>query len=127
MSETLVASENMGVSLFVNIVSGAPYTVELCDAGDVAYGVTQEGTNKAPIPGVTGYAAETNESLKVYTIGDVCPVIADTTIAAGDYLKPSVDAQATPCSSADKYSAIALNDAAAGERVKARIEHGTAP
>jgi predicted transcriptional regulator len=127
MSETLVASENIGVSLFVNIVSGTPFTVELCDAGDLAYGVSQEGTNKAPIPGVTGYAAETNESLKVYTIGDVCTVIADATIAAGDLIKPSTDAQAAVCSSADKYSAIALNDAAAGERVKVRLEHGVAP
>lgn len=127
MSETLTASENIAVSVFVNILSNDNYTVEVCDAGDLAFGVSQEGTNKGPIPGVTGYAAETGESLKVYTIGDTCVITADATITAGAYLKPSADGEATPATTGQAYSAIALNDAAAGERVKAKLEHGVTP
>lgn len=128
MSDTFVASENMGSSLFVNILSADPHTVELCDAGDLAFGVTMEGSNAAPIPGITQYAAATGESLTVYTIGDTCEVICGAAVNAGAYVKPDAAAKAVAASSTNPYSGIALNTTtAAGQKLKIKLEHGTTP
>jgi len=124
-----VASEDIGVSLFVNIVAGSDHKIEACDAGDIAIGVTAEYPQDAVLPGAAiGPAVLSGHSCRVYGLGESCEVLAGGTVNAGDYLKPDANAKAVVCISGDEYSAIArAGGSVAGGRVKITIEHGTAP
>lgn len=121
-----VASENIEPSRFVNILSGEPYQIERCDANDVAIGVTHEAVDNA-YPGASSYAVHAGHSCRIYGMGNQCMIRAATTIAAGAYLKPDGDGKATPASSTNHYSAIALNDAEADELVHAQLRVGVMP
>lgn len=120
------AAEDIGPSLFVRVSGNRE--VSLCDAGDLAIGVSQEGTREAPIPGVTTpLAAAQGEPIHVYTMSEPCEVVAGGSIDAGDYLKPNADAQAVVASEGDTYSAVALSDASSGEKVKVQVQGGVTP
>lgn len=124
-----VASEDLGVSLFVRIKPGTDHQVELCAAGQVADGVTHEGPREAQIPGIsTMLAAKTGESTRIYGVGESCEVLAGAAVSAGDKLKPDANAKAIPAVAGDQYSAVArAGVAAADERVQIYLEQGTIP
>lgn len=118
---SFLAGEDIGPSLFVRPQAGTDNTILLCDAGDVATGVSHEGTREAPIPGVTPLAAAEGESCQIYGADEPCEVIAGAAIEAGDRLKPDVNSKAVPAEDSEAASAIARTDAAAGEKVKVMI------
>jgi len=123
-----VASEDIGVSLFVNIVAGSDHEIEVCDAGDIAIGISHEGPQDTVLPGSSvGPAAVSGSSCRIYGIGENCEVLAGGTVQAGDYLKPDADGKAVTASSTNKYSAIARAGGVAGERIQCTIEHGVTP
>lgn len=124
-----VASEDIGVSLFVNIKANTDHQVEVCDAGDIAIGVSDYAPQDAVLPGASvGPAATSGNPVRVFGLGETCEVLAGASIQAGAYLKPDADGKAVTCSSTDAYSAIARAGAgAANQLVKVIIEHGIAP
>jgi hypothetical protein len=101
-------------------------------ADTVAYGVSQEGTVDAPIPGMTDrFAARTGQEMLAYGIGDTCEVEAggSITITSGPvYLKPDAQGRAVAATTGQHYSAEAHTSAtAAGQRVKCTIVRGVMP
>lgn len=124
-----VASEDIGVSLFVNILASTDHQIEVCDAGDVAIGVSDYAPQDPVLPGASlGPAATTGNPCRVFGLGETCEVLAGASLNAGAYLKPDAAGKAVACSSSDKYSAIARSGAgAANQLVKIIIEHGVTP
>lgn len=123
-----VASEDIAVSVFVNILANTDFQVEVCDAGDVAIGVSDYAPQDPVLPGGSlGPAATTGNPVRVFGLGETCEVLAGGTIQAGQYLKPDANGKAVACSSADKFSAIARSGGASGELVKVILELGTTP
>ena len=123
-----VASEDIGVSLFVNILVNNDHKIEVCDAGDTAIGVSDYAPQDPVLPGGSlGPAATTGNPCRVFGLGETCEVLAGGAIQAGQYLKPDANGRAVACSSNDDYSAIARTGAASGELCKVIIEHGATP
>lgn len=115
------ASANISPSRFVTL-SGAK-TVAQAGANQEIIGVSQEGSNKAPLQDYvsTVYAAETGQSLEVYSEGEVCLVEAGGTIAAGNLLEADANGKAVAMTTTGtvvrNYGAIALEGGAAGDKI----------
>jgi hypothetical protein len=124
-----VASEDIPVSVFVNILLNNDHEIEVCDAGDLAIGVSDYAPQDPVLPGGSlGPAATTGNACRVFGLGDTCEVLAGGAVQAGQYLKPDAAGKAVACSSNDKYSAIARAGAgAANQLVKVILEQGVAP
>ncbi len=113
-------------SIFVKREAGVDHSVVPCTAGDIAVGVSDEGSRSAPIPDAVPLAGKEGESAQVYSLGEPCEVFAGAAIAAGDFLKPDADGKAVPAAAGNQYSAVADASAAVGEKVKVTIERGIA-
>lgn len=124
-----VASEDIPVSVFVNILVNTDHQVEVCDAGDVAIGVSDYAPQDPVLPGGSlGPAATTGNPVRVFGLNETCEVRAGGAIQAGQYLKPDLNGKAVAASTNDRYSAIARSGAGAADQlVKVIIEHGTTP
>jgi hypothetical protein len=124
-----VAFEDIPVSVFVNIVTNVDFEVEVCDAGDVAIGVSDYAPQDAVLPGASiGPAATAGNPVRVFGLGETCEVLAGASLQAGAYLKPDANGKAVACSQNDLYSAIARAGAgAANQLVKVILEHGRTP
>jgi hypothetical protein len=128
VAPSYVASENIPVSVFVNILVNNDYKIEVCDAGDVAIGVSDYAPQDPVLPGGSvGPAATTGEYCRVFGMGETCEVVAGGTIQAGQYLKPDANGAAVACSSNDRYSAVARAGASSGQLCKVILEHGQTP
>ena len=120
------AGGNIAPSRFVNLGSNAVVT----QAGDnqEIIGVAFEGTQKAPLQDyvTTALAAETGQTIAVYSVGEVCLVEAGGTIAAGALLKSDGQGRAVPIATTgttiQNYGAIALESAsAAGQKIRVLV------
>ena len=115
------ASANITPSRFVTL-SGAKTVAQAGDNGEII-GVAQEGSNKAPLQDMvsTVYAAETGQSLEVYSTGEVCLVEAGGTINAGNLLKSDSQGRAVAIATSgtmmQNSGAIALAGGATGEKI----------
>jgi len=116
------AGGNIAPSRFVSL-SGENIVVQAGDNAEVI-GAAQEGSNKAPLRDYvsTLYAAETGQSLEVYSSGELCLVEAGAAIAAGNLLKSDSQGRAVPVATSgttiQNYGAVALQSAtAAGQKV----------
>ncbi len=115
------ASANISPSRFVK-VSGAK-TVAQTGANEEILGVAQEGSNKAPLQDLvsTVYAAETGQSLSVYSEGELCLVEAGGTINAGNLLESDANGKAVAATltgtTIRNYGAVALEGGAAGDKI----------
>lgn len=119
------ASANINTSRFVKI--SGPHTVAQCVANEQAYGVSHEGTQEAPIPGVTPLAASSGESCLVYGPGDNCEVECGAAVTAGAFVKPDANGRAITASANDKYSGQAINSTgAANQKLKITLVRGVA-
>lgn len=121
---SFIAGGNISPSRFVKGEAGTSNTILQCGLNDRAIGVSHESTLEAPIPSASAYAAIDTTTVQVYGLGEVCEVTGAATIAAFDYLKPDADGKAIVAVPGDAYSAIALVDAASGEKVKVVIREG---
>jgi hypothetical protein len=91
-------------------------------------GISQEGTHDTPgLSGAGTDAASDGEQLHVYTEGDECLLEVVTTVAAGNRLKSDADGKGTPLlgteTAAETFvGAIALDDGAAGEKIRVQVK-----
>jgi hypothetical protein len=123
-----VASEDIPVSVFVNILLNNDHKVEVCDAGDVAIGVSDYAPQDPVLPGASlGPAATSGNPVRVFSLGETCEVLAGGAIQAGQYLKPDSTGKAVAATTNDLYSAIARAGAAANQLCKIILEHGRTP
>lgn len=114
------ASADIRTSRFVK-VSGE-FTIAECDANEDIFGISQQGTNEAPIPGVTSdLAASTGQSCRVHKPGERCFIRSGDAITAGNRLKSDNDGRGVPIATSgttpQRYGAKALQDAAAADEL----------
>ena len=100
-----------------------------CLAGDLPFGISQEGTRRSPYVDPSGKAAAAGEPLAVYTLGErallqvngpVTPELRLTADANGMGI-----AVASP--SVDAYGGIALFNGAAGKLIETLVDPGNMP
>jgi hypothetical protein len=128
---SFMAAENIGPSLFVSLVKSSGVNmgqVEVADVGQVAYGISHEGTREAPIPGVVPVHAIAGEPCMVYGPGDNCEVLCGEAVVAGQFVRPNAAGKAVVCAEGDLYSAQAVSTTtAADQKLKVTILRGTTP
>ena len=117
----LQASGNIRPSRFVK-VSGN-FTGAEAGAGEKICGVSMEGTNTAPIPGITSqYAAESGQPLQLHGQGAICLLTLGTGgCTANDYLKADSAGAGVVASSGDESGALALQAGSAAEKVLVQV------
>lgn len=116
----LVASGSIYPARFVK-VSGNRQVAQ-AGAGEDVCGISQVGTNKAPIPDVTSqYAAESGQPLEIHGFGSLCLLTLGGSVTAGDFLKADADGKGVTASSGDKCGALALEGGSSGEQVLVQV------
>ncbi len=104
-----VANGNIFPMTIVKLDTSAGNTGKVLQAGagDVPYGISQQGTRNAPFPGLDdGYAAIAGETLRVYTPADPedMPLVqVDAAYAQGTLIKPSTNGIGTTASADGDY------------------------
>ncbi len=128
---SFTAYADVGSSLFVKVIKASGVNqgqIDLAGADGAAYGVTHEGSEQAPIPGVTPLAASAGYSCMVYGPGDNCEVICAEAINAGDFLKSDSASKAVVAFEGERYFAQAMSSTTAtGQKVKVTLIRGTVP
>lgn len=120
------ASADVNPSRFVK-KTGA-YTVAEAGATDVVFGVSQEGTKEAPIPGASALAASAGDPLLVYGEEEECLLEAGGAVADGTPVKPDANGRGVAAATGDRYYAIAERGAdAAGEKMTVVVRFGVTP
>lgn len=123
---SFVASADIEPSRFVKI-SGVQ-SVAKAGADENVYGVSQEGTREAPIPGVTPMHALTGEPVSVYGPGDNCEVECGAAVTAGARVKSDANGRAITATAGDEYYGEAVNTTTtASQKLKITIVRGTVP
>lgn len=121
---SFIAGGNIFPSRFVKGEAGESNTILQAGLNDRAIGISHESTIEAPIPSASALAAIEGTTVQIYGLGEVCEILAGGAISAFDYLKPDADGKAVLAGPGDSFSAIALVDAANGEKVKVVIREG---
>ena len=122
---SFTASGTIARQKFVKISGN--YQVAQCVAGEVAFGVSGLGTRDTPIPNGSTNAALVGDGLRVFGLGETCPISAGSAITAGQFVKPDVNGDAVPCVATDKYSGQALEaQATVGANVEIFLCRGVA-
>lgn len=111
-------------SLFVKQDPATDHQVDLAVVGDDPIGVSHEGTNEAPIPGVTGYAAKAGETARVYGVTETCEVVSAEAIVRGDYVRPNAASKAVKARHGLPYGGKALASCASGENCRIQVMRG---
>ena len=108
------------------VLAATAYHLAVADGTNLPIGVSPEGSSAPPI-GTTPAdttdetpLAAVGEAVFCYSVGDVCPVTAGATVAAGDRLVSAADGRAVPLSgSGVRYvGGVALEGGVAGDRVR---------
>ena len=127
-STNFVAGGTIRPSRFVKIDTSADYRVIEATANDALIGISQVGTNRAPLSDVvsTSNAAVVNEQLKVYGFADFALLEAGAAIANGEFLKSDSVGRGIPSlltgTVSQNVGAIALETAsAAGEMIRVQV------
>jgi hypothetical protein len=93
--------------------------------GSTPIGVSHEGTDDAPIPGASAYAAHLGYSCKVYGPTETCEIaVGSLAIAAGDHVAPDANSKAQPAVHGFPYVGKALAAGAASAKVRVQVEIG---
>ena len=120
-SRSYRAQGNIPPRRFVKIV--ADNTVRVCVADEQADGVSHEGTEDAPIPGATQFAATDGNACRVYGLGEPCEVDAGAAVAAGASVKPDANGKAVTATTGNRASGVAAYSAtAADEHLKITVQ-----
>lgn len=117
------ASGNILPCRFVK-VSGAKTVAQAGDNEEII-GVAFEGTQKPPLADLvsTAYAAETGQSVAVYSVGEICLVEAGGAVSAGGLVRSDSQGRAvaveTTGTTIRNYAGVALEAAtAAGQKIQ---------
>lgn len=119
----LVAGGNISPSRFVT-QSTTDWKVTQSGAGSKVLGVSQVGTNFAPIPEVSSpYAAIAGQQLSVFEDGEECLLELGGSVTAGDELKSDASGKGVVLagSGAENIGALALQSGSSGELIKVRV------
>lgn len=114
-----IANGNILPYSFVKLDSTTPFNfIQAGAVTDVLFGVSQESTDAAPIPQLTGtqYAAVQGEMLKIYAEGSRCLLkIGAGGCTAGDRLTSDASGNGVTGASGNIVGAIARDTRANGE------------
>jgi hypothetical protein len=127
-SHTKVAAGNIAPSRFVVLTSADGKVVQAAAATDKLYGISHQGTRRAPFGGLDdGYAAIAGENLCVYGLGakDVLLEIGAGGCAQGDRLTSDVDGKGIKTiTDHNEYGAIAQVAGVAGDLIYVEVMSG---
>jgi hypothetical protein len=100
-----------------------------CLAGDLPFGISQEGTRKSPYLDATGRAAAAGDQLAVYTLGERAILQAGAAVVPGQRLKADANGMGIPVvsPSTDNYGGYCQLNGASGKLVEVLIDPGTMP
>ena len=116
----LVASGNILPSRFVKISGN--FQAAQAGAGERSCGISQVGTNVAPIPGIPSqYAAESGQSLDIHGLGSICSLTLGGTVVANDLLKADANGAGVTAAATDEVGAVALQGGATGEQITVQV------
>lgn len=123
-SSPYLADGNIRTCRFVK--NSGDFLLTEADANDKLFGISQEGTNKAPIPDVTtDYAAEAGQELRVFQDGEVCLLQLGDTVTVDQDLKSDSDGKGVPAlttgTTVQQIGAVALQGGAADEKILVRV------
>lgn len=103
-------------SRFVKLSTTENRTLLEADAGEFVIGISSEATQDAPVDGASTNAGESGDMMEWHGIAETCLLKTGSGgLTAGDLVKSDADGQGVTASAGDKYGAIALSDASAGE------------
>ncbi len=108
------------------VTNDSDFGLTEADANEKVYGISQEGTNKAPIPDVTtDYAAESGEQFRCYQDGEICLLQLGDTVTVQQDLKADSDGKGVPAlltgTTVQQIGAVALQGGAADEKILVRV------
>lgn len=127
----LIANGTIRVSRFIKMDVTAPFKCLESDANNKVIGISQVGTNFAPLSDLvtTHNAATQGQKIQYFGDGDSCQVECGDTITAGDYLKSDADGKAvsiaTSGTTLQRYGAWALQDGVSGELIQVQVLIGS--
>jgi hypothetical protein len=100
-----------------------------CAAGDLPFGISQEGTRKSPYLDATGRAAAAGDQLAVYTLGERAILQVNATVTPGTRVKSDLNGMGIPVvtPSTDNYGGFAQLNGTAGKLIEVLIDPGTMP
>ena len=100
-----------------------------CLAGDLPFGISQEGTRRSPYVDPSGKAAAAGEPVLVYTLGERALLQVNATITPQTRLKADANGMGIPVvsPSVDAYGGIALFNGAAGKLIETLVDPGNMP
>lgn len=114
---------------FVKQSAVEDYNVLQAGANEPIKGISQAGTNTAPIPGVTSdKAAVSGGQLRVHSPPETCLLELGGTVAAGDLLKSDADGKgvaiATSGTTPQRYGARAQQAGVSGVKIQVEVVIG---
>jgi hypothetical protein len=114
---------------FVKQSASEDYNLLEADANDPLVGISQSGTNVAPIPNVTSdKAAIAGQQFRVHRPGESCLLELGGTVAAGDRLKSDADGKgvaiATSGTTPQRYGGVAMQAGVSGEKIQVEVQIG---
>ena len=128
-SPHLLANGDIRPARFVKLTYGDGGVAKAfeADANESPIGISQEGTNTAPIPGVTSdKAAEQGQGLQLHVEGEECLLELGGTVAVGNFVKSDADgkgvAAATTGTDVQYVGATALESGVAGNKIRVKVQ-----
>lgn len=126
LTPSFKASAAIAKMRFVKI--SGDFTVAQCGAGEVAFGVSSEGTAVAPLPNASTNAAEIDGLVRIYGPGETALIEVAAAVTAGQFVKPDANAKAVVAASTNQYSGQVLQgQATVGGRALIFVCRGVAP
>jgi hypothetical protein len=100
-----------------------------CLAGDLPFGISQEGTRRSPYLDATGRAAAAGDQLAVYTLGERAILQVNATVTPQTRLKADANGMGIPVvsPSTDAFGGYCQWNGAAGKLVEVLIDPGNMP
>ena len=128
MPASYFANGDIYPSRFVKL-DPADGKVVQCLAGDLPFGISQEGTRRSPYVDPSGKAAAAGEPVLVYTLGERALLQVNGTVTPELRLKADANGMGIPVvsPSTDNYGGFAQLNGAAGKLIEVLIDPGTMP
>ena len=106
--------------------SGVAKAIE-ANANEKVIGISQDGTNTAPIPGITSTnAAESGQTLRVHVEGEETLLELGGTVAAAAFVKSDGDgkgvAALTTGTVTQEIGAVALESGVSGDLIRVKVQ-----
>ena len=100
-----------------------------CLAGDLPFGISQEGTRRSPYVDPSGKAAAAGEPLLVYTLGERALLQVNATITPQTRLKADANGMGIPVvsPSVDAFGGFSEFNGVAGKLIEVLVDPGTMP